>query len=85
LTEDTALYHAGWRRKRRSHPRFRPGVWAGWHVDHRHRAPYHNAHRPHRSLGQRCPSSPDRAAVQLADVEPADYGGPIHEYRMVAW
>ena len=54
------------------------------YVDH------YNAHRPHRCLGQRCPSSPDRVLAPLLDVEPhrlrrADrLGGVIHEYRMVA-
>ena len=54
------------------------------YVDH------YNAHRPHRSLGQRCPGSPERAPATVVDVHPrhlrrADrLGGLIHEYRIVA-
>ena len=53
-------------------------------------ARHYNDHRPHRSLGQHCPRSPDEAPTALVDIDPqrlrrADrLGGLIHEYRMVA-
>jgi len=52
---------------------------------------HYNAHRPHRSLGQRCPRSVVHAPAQQAtDVDAHRIrrtdilGGLIHEYRMVA-
>jgi predicted nucleotidyltransferase component of viral defense system len=51
---------------------------------------HYNAHRPHRSLDQRCPTlvketnapiaNPDPACIRRTDV----LGGLIHEYRLVA-
>ncbi len=54
------------------------------HVEH------YNAHRPHRSLSQRAPCTPDTAPALIGDVDLARLrrtdrlGGLIHEYRMVA-
>lgn len=51
---------------------------------------HYNAHRPHRSLGQRCPRSADIAPVAVVGIEDRRVlrtdilGGLIHEYRMVA-
>jgi putative transposase len=51
---------------------------------------HYNDHRPHRSLGQRCPRSSEESHTVLVDTDPkhlrrADrLGGLIHEYRMVA-
>ena len=51
---------------------------------------HYNAHRPHRSLGQRAPSALDTAPALIGDVDLARLrrtdrlGGLIHEYRMVA-
>jgi putative transposase len=51
---------------------------------------HYNAHRPHRSLTQRCPRSWDSDPEPLADPKPTHLrradrlGGLIHEYKMVA-
>ena len=51
---------------------------------------HYNAHRPHRSLGQRAPSALDTPPALIGDVDPTRLrrtdrlGGLIHEYRMVA-
>lgn len=51
---------------------------------------HYNAHRPHRSLGQRAPSTHDAAPTPIDDIDPTKLrrtdrlGGLIHEYRMVA-
>lgn len=51
---------------------------------------HYNAHRPHRSLDQRCPRSADSAPLSVIDVENSRVlqtdilGGLIHEYRLVA-
>jgi putative transposase len=50
----------------------------------------HDAHRPHRSLGQRPPARSDATPPTISDVDAARLrraarlGGLIHEYRMVA-
>ena len=49
-----------------------------------------NSHRPHRSLGQRSPSTPKTAPALIRNVDRARLrrtdrlGGLIHEYRMAA-
>ena len=51
---------------------------------------HYNGHRPHRSLGQRAPSTSDAAPAPTCDANGAHLertdvlGGLIHEYRMVA-
>ena len=51
---------------------------------------HYNAHRPHRSLSQRPPTSSDATPPTIGDVDAARLrradrlGGLIHEYRMVA-
>ncbi|MDA8315205.1 MAG: transposase [Actinomycetota bacterium] len=51
---------------------------------------HYNAHRPHRSLDQRAPSTLDATPAPIDDIDPARVrrtdrlGGLIHEYRMVA-
>ncbi|MGH3281115.1 MAG: integrase core domain-containing protein [Trebonia sp.] len=51
---------------------------------------HYNSHRPHRSLDQRSPASPDATPPIIGDVHAARLrrgdrlGGIIHEYRMVA-
>ncbi|MHB1612755.1 MAG: integrase core domain-containing protein [Actinomycetes bacterium] len=51
---------------------------------------HYNAHRPHRSLSQRAPCTPDTAPAPIGDVDLAQLrrthrlGGLIHEYRMAA-
>lgn len=52
-------------------------------------ADHHNEHRPHRSLGQRCPDSvgaPEPPAVDAASrtLRRDRLGGLIHEYTRVA-
>ena len=51
---------------------------------------HYNAHRPHRALGQRAPSTLDATPAPIDDIDLAKLrrtdrlGGLIHEYRMVA-
>jgi len=51
---------------------------------------HYNAHRPHRSLGQRPPARSEATPSTISDVDAARLrradrlGGLIHEYRMVA-
>jgi len=51
---------------------------------------HYNAHRPHRSIGQRPPARSDATPPTVGDVDAARLrradrlGGLIHEYRMVA-
>ena len=51
---------------------------------------HYNAHRPHRSLSQRAPCTPDTTPAQIGDVDLARLrrtdrlSGLIREYRMVA-
>ena len=51
---------------------------------------HYDAHRPHRSLGQRAPSTLDATPAPIEDIDPARVrrtdrlGGLLHEYRMVA-
>ena len=51
---------------------------------------HYNAHRPHRSLRQRAPSTLDATPAPIEDIDPARVrrtdrlGGLIHEYRVVA-
>ena len=51
---------------------------------------HYNAHRPHRSLSQRAPCTPDTPPALIGDADLARLrrtdrlGGLIHEYRMVA-
>ncbi|MFE7392657.1 integrase core domain-containing protein [Streptomyces sp. NPDC057582] len=52
-------------------------------------AAHHNEHRPHRSLGQRCPDgvgAPEPAAVDAPSriLRRDRFGGLIHEYEQVA-
>ena len=51
---------------------------------------HYNAHRPHRALGQRAPSTLDATPAPIDDIDLAKLrrtdrlGGLIHGYRMVA-
>jgi hypothetical protein len=51
---------------------------------------HYNAHRPHRSLGQRAPSALDTAPERIRDPDLARLrrtdrlGGLVHEYRVAA-
>jgi transposase InsO family protein len=51
---------------------------------------HYNSHRPHRTLGQRAPSTLDTTPALISDVDLARLrrtdrlGGLVHEYRMVA-
>jgi putative transposase len=53
-------------------------------------AEHYNAHRPHRSIGQRPPARSDATPSTISDIDAARLrradrlGGLIHEYRMVA-
>jgi putative transposase len=53
-------------------------------------AEHYNAHRPHRSLGQRPPARSEATPSTMSDADAARLrradrlGGLIHEYRMVA-